>query len=58
MTKNDLQHNVDYFYCEECKKHVSCVRLGRASGKSSAPGVCGGVRPLRLSLGGLLLRQR
>ena len=27
MTRNDLQHNVDYFYCEECKKYMPCVRL-------------------------------
>jgi len=24
---NEMQHNVDYFYCEECRKHVPCIRL-------------------------------
>ncbi len=27
MTLNELQQNVDYFYCDECKKHIPCIRL-------------------------------
>ncbi len=27
MSTNELHPNVDYFYCEECKKHVPCIRL-------------------------------
>lgn len=27
MTPNKLQQKVDYFYCDECKKHVPCIRL-------------------------------
>ena len=27
MTLEDMKHNVDYFYCDECKKHVPCIRL-------------------------------
>ena len=27
MTLGELRQNVDYIYCEECKKHVPCVRL-------------------------------
>ena len=27
MTLNELQQNVDYFYCVECKKHIPCIRL-------------------------------
>ncbi len=24
---NDLRPGVDYFFCEECQKHVPCIRL-------------------------------
>ena len=27
MRFGELQHNVDYIYCEECRKHVPCMRL-------------------------------
>jgi len=37
MTLNELQQNVDYFYCVECKKHIPCIRLEQECGKSSVP---------------------
>ncbi len=27
MVHEELQPNIDYFYCEECKEHVPCVRV-------------------------------
>jgi hypothetical protein len=27
MTPDELQQKVDYFYCDECKTHVPCIRL-------------------------------
>ncbi len=27
MALNELQPQVDYFYCLECRKHVPCIRL-------------------------------
>ena len=27
MTLKALQPKIDYFYCDECEKHVSCVGL-------------------------------
>ena len=27
MTTEELQAHIDYFYCDECKKHVPCTRL-------------------------------
>jgi hypothetical protein len=31
MGRDGMREKVDYFYCEECKEHVPCVRI--------APGV-------------------
>jgi hypothetical protein len=27
MVAEELQPKVDYFYCEECKEHVPCIRV-------------------------------
>jgi hypothetical protein len=27
MPAKDLQPKVDYFYCDDCKEHVPCIRL-------------------------------
>lgn len=27
MALTELQPNLDYFYCSDCRKHVPCVRL-------------------------------
>ena len=27
MIPEDMQEDVDYFYCQQCKKHVPCIRL-------------------------------
>ncbi len=40
----ELQPNIDYFYCEECQKHVPCVRLEAGVWEVQCPrcvGECG-----------------
>lgn len=27
MTPDELKQKTDYFYCDECKTHVPCIRL-------------------------------
>lgn len=27
MVPDELKQNVDYFFCDECKKHVPCIRI-------------------------------
>ncbi len=44
MYQQELKPNVDYLYCEECGRHVSCIRLGRGIWEVQCPrceGKCG-----------------